>query len=112
MRTTTKKSRLVRFAVAGVAAAALTFAGATTASAEDQHSGGTPPANTSTDPGARVLGETLRQQPQTAPAATAPAALPITGADLVGLAALGLGAVAVGSTVVVGSRRRAVRATA
>ncbi|MGQ0433010.1 MAG: LPXTG cell wall anchor domain-containing protein [Microthrixaceae bacterium] len=107
MRTTTKKSRLVKFAVAGVTAAALTFAGATTASAEDQHSGGTPPTNTSTDPGARVLGETLRQQPQ-----AAPAALPITGSDLVGLAALGLGAVAVGSTVVVGSRRRAVRATA
>ena len=70
------------------------------ASAQDQHSGGSSPNDSSVDSGPVVDDSSVS-------VGTSGGGLPVTGSDVAGLVALGAAAVAVGSGAVVVSKRRA-----
>ena len=75
--------------------------GAGVASAQDQHSGGTPPPSDGVDPGgANVGGVTVSR---------GSGGLPVTGSDVIGLTVVGAGAVGIGAAAVAASRRRSAR---
>jgi LPXTG-motif cell wall-anchored protein len=98
-------STAARRTLAASAFCSVLFAGAGTASAQDEHSGGVSPNTETRDPGTAVAGNTVTRE--AGAAGNASSGLPVTGSDIAGMTLLGSVAVAGGAGAVAISRRRA-----